>query len=238
MKTKCVILEDDPLSVQVLRKNLEYFDNFEIIYSCNNAVDAFEFVHQNQVDLIFVDINMPMVNGIDFIKSLHTPPLIIIISSDNSYAVEGFELDVVDYILKPVSLQRLMKTLNKVSRILQLSSKLSGNLSLEFDDHIFVKVDKKMVKIPFDDILFIESLKDYVIIKTPYKDYVTHYNLTAITKLLPDYQFIRIHRSYTIALNKIKAIDKNSLEINGKLIPMGRNYIKKVKHQILNGVID
>ncbi len=238
MKTKCVVLDDDPLSIQILEKNLEYFDNYEVVYSCNNAVDAFEYVHHNPVDLIFVDINMPMVNGIDFIKSLHTPPLIIITSSDNSYAVEGFELDVVDYILKPIYLKRLMKALHKVSRILQLANKGTEGLLTEFDDHIFVKVDKKMIKIPFDDILFIESLKDYVIIKTEYKDYVTHYNLAAITKLLPDYQFIRIHRSYTIALNKIRAIDKNNLEIGGKLIPMGRNYIKKVKHQILNGVVD
>lgn len=113
-------------------------------------------------------------------------------------------------------------------------NKLPYTSSLE--DHIFIKVDKKMIKIYFEDILYIKSLKDYVIIKTDHKDYVTHYNLSAITRLLPEYLFIRIHRSYTIAINKIKAIDKNCIEIDDKSLPMGRNYIKKVKGKIINGV--
>ncbi len=235
MKTKCAILDDDPLAIKIIQKHLECFEHFEVIHSCNNAIDAFEFVHNNSVHLIFVDINMPMVNGIDFIKSLQNPPLIIITTSDHEYAVEGFELDVVDYLIKPISLNRLMKSLHKVSRLLSLTNKQEDTLHREVEDHIFVKVDKKMIKIFFEDILYIESLKDYVIIKTPAAKYITHYNLSAITRLLPDDLFMRIHRSYTIAINKIKAINKNCVEINNKSLPMGRNYIKEVKCKIMNG---
>jgi len=237
MKTKYVILDDDSLSIRALKKHLECFEHFELVYSCDNAIDTFEFVNNNPVDLIFVDINMPMVNGIDFIRSLQTPPLIIIVSSDHQYAVEGFELGVVDYLIKPISLKRLMKSLHKVSRLLSRANKLGNELQPKLENHIFVKVDKKMIKIFFKDILYIESLKDYVIIKTNRTNYVTHYNLSAITRLLPDDLFMRIHRSYTIAVSKIKAIDKNFIEIDDKLLPMGRNYMKEVKGKIMKGAM-
>ncbi|PKV50309.1 LytTR family two component transcriptional regulator [Aquimarina sp. MAR_2010_214] len=234
MKVKCLLVDDDPLAINILKKHLEYFEHFEVAFCCNNAVDAFDFIHKNSVDLIFVDIYMPMVNGLEFIKSIDNPPLIIITSSYEEYAVQGFELGVIDYLIKPISLKRLVKSLHKISRTLNNTNKPSHTSQLE--DHIFIKVDKKMIKIYFEDILYIKSLKDYVIVKTNHKDYVTHYNLSAITKLLPEYLFIRIHRSYTIAINKIKAIDKNCIEIDDKLLPIGRNYIKKVKGKIIDGV--
>lgn len=239
MKIKCLLVDDDPLSILILKKQLDHFEGFEIISICNNAVDAFNFIRKNTIDLVFVDIRMPIVNGIDFIKGLQTsPPFIIITSSCKDYAVEGFELGVLDYLVKPICIKRLVKSLHKVSRIFNIS-KNSSNISkdqIEPEDHIFIKVNKKMIKIYYDDILYIESLKDYVIIKTLYKDYVTHYNLAAITKLLPGHLFIRIHRSYTIAIDKVEAIEKNSIEINNNLLPMGRNYIKEAKDVIINGV--
>ncbi|WP_106792217.1 LytTR family DNA-binding domain-containing protein [Aquimarina sp. Aq78] len=234
MKVKCLLIDDDPLAINILKKHLEYFEHFEVVFCCYNAVDAFDFIRKNTIDLIFVDIYMPMVNGLEFIKSIDNPPLIIITSSDEDYAVQGFELGVIDYLIKPISLKRLVKSLHKISRTLNNINKLSHSSQLE--DHIFIKVDKKMIKIYFEDILYIKSLKDYVIIKTNHKDYVTHYNLSAITRLLPEYLFIRIHRSYTIAINKIKAIDKNCIEIADKSLPIGRNYIKKVKGKIIDGV--
>jgi DNA-binding LytR/AlgR family response regulator len=234
MKVRCLLVDDDPLAINILKKHLEYFEHFEVVFCCNNAVDAFDFICKNSIDLVFVDIYMPLVNGLEFIKSIDNPPLIIITSSDEDYAVQGFELGVIDYLIKPISLKRLVKSLHKISRTLNNLNKSSQTSQLE--DHIFIKVDKKMIKIYFEDILYIKSLKDYVIIKTDHKDYVTHYNLSAITKLLPEYLFIRIHRSYTIAINKIKAIDKNCIEIDDKLLPMGRNYIKKVKGKIIDGV--
>lgn len=237
MKVKCLLIDDDPLSINILKMHLDYFEHFEIVFSSDNAIDAFDYIYKNPVDLVFVDIYMPLVNGIDFIKSLENPPLIIITSSNEDYAVQGFELGVIDYLIKPISLKRLVKSVHKVSKVISNNmTKPSYTYALESEDHIFIKVDKKMIKIYFEDILYIKSLKDYVIIKTGNKNYVTHYNLSAITKLLPEYLFIRIHRSYTIAINKIKAIDKNCIEIDDTLLPIGRNYLKKVKNTILNGV--
>lgn len=239
MKIKCLLVDDDPLSIQILKKHLDYFDDFEIISVCNNAVDAFNFICKNTIDLVFVDICMPIVSGIDFIKGLQSsPPIIIITSSCEDYAVEGFELGVLDYLVKPVYIKRLVKSLHKASRVFNISKNtttISENQT-EPEDHIFIKVNKKMIKIYYDDILYIESLKDYVIVKTKYGDYVTHYNLAGITKLLPNNLFIRIHRSYTIAIHKVEAIDKNNIEINNNLLPMGRNYMKGAKDIIINGI--
>ncbi|WP_108870096.1 LytR/AlgR family response regulator transcription factor [Aquimarina aquimarini] len=236
MKVKCLLIDDDPLAINIIKKHLNYFENFEVTAMCSNAVDAFDFIRKNSIDLVFVDINMPIVNGIEFIKSLQNPPLIIITSSDEKYAVQGFELGVVDYLIKPISIKRLVKSLHKTSKILNNINKPSLLSDLESEDHIFIKVDKKMIKVYYNDIFYIESLKDYVIIKTAHKDYVTHYNLSAITKLIPKYLFTRIHRSYTVAIGKVKAIDKNCVEVNGELLPMGRNYIKEAKYKIINGV--
>ncbi|MDY8137995.1 LytTR family DNA-binding domain-containing protein [Aquimarina sp. 2201CG5-10] len=241
MKIQCLLIDDEPLAIKIIEKHLESFDNFEIVHSCTNAIDAFNIIAENPIDLIFLDINMPKLNGIEFIKNLDNPPYIIITTGYHEYAVEGFELDVVDYLIKPVSLKRLMKSLNKVSRLIsrqyQPSQDYHSFQYLDIEDHFFVKVNKKMVKIYFGDILYIESLKDYVSIKTVYEDYITHYNLSAITKLLPVDKFMRIHRSYTIALHKVKAIDGNSIEMDTKMIPIGRNYVKTVKSKLLSGLI-
>ncbi len=244
MKIKCILVDDEPLAINVIKKHLDSFESFEVIHTCNNAIEAFNILSRESIDLIFLDINMPRLNGIEFIKNLNNPPFIIITSAYREYAVEGFELDVTDYLVKPISLNRMMKALNKVSRNWDsrestFRNNFRNNTQNRLkENHFFVKVNKKMVKIYFDDILYIESLKDYVSIKTDYEDYVTHYNLAAIVKLLPSYQFMRIHRSFAISLNKVKAIDGNCIQIKDKKIPMGRNYVKDVKNNILKGIIE
>lgn len=242
MKIKCLIVDDEPLAVKIIEKHLEKFEKYEIVKTCNNPIDAFDVLSKEHIDLIFLDINMPKLNGIEFIKNLNKPPLIIITSAYREYAVECFELNVIDYLVKPIYLQRLMKALNKISRLmLQKGTSEIGSTKLYSkvgsQDHFFVKVNKKMVKIYFKDILYIESLKDYVSIKTIYDDYVTHYNLLAMTKLIPKQDFMRIHRSYTISLHKVEAIDGNCVQIENKMIPIGRNYVKEVKAKILNGCV-
>lgn len=240
-KIKYLIIDDEPLATKVIKKHLEDFDEFELIASCNNPIEAFNLLAKDDIDLIFLDINMPKLNGLEFIKSLENPPFIIITTAYREYAVESFALDVVDYLVKPIALKRLMKALQKVSRLQSLKHDTFEGYTkvplLTENDHFFVKVDKRMVKIYFDDILYIESLKDYVSIKTIYEDYITHYNLLAVTKLLPQHKFMRIHRSYTIALNKVGAIDGNCIYIKDKKIPIGRSYIKETKGKILNGVV-
>ncbi|MBQ4822719.1 LytTR family DNA-binding domain-containing protein [Aquimarina sp. MMG016] len=243
MKIKCLIVDDEPLAVKIIEKHLEKFEKYEVVKTCDNPIEAFDVLSKEDIDLIFLDINMPKLNGIEFIKNLSSSPFIIITSAYREYAVECYELNVLDYLIKPIYLQRLMKALNRVSRSIstksdsfKIVSAISGSKT-HTKDYFFVKVNKKMVKIYFKDILYIESLKDYVSIKTIYDDYVTHCNLLAMTKLIPKQDFMRIHRSYTISLHKVEAIDGNCVQIENKMIPIGRNYVKEVKTKILNGFV-
>lgn len=236
---RCLIIDDEPLAINVIKNHLKSFTDFEVGAVCSNAIEAFNLLSSQRFDLIFLDINMPKVNGLEFIRNLENPPNIIITTAYREYAVEGFELDVLDYLVKPISLERFMKALQKVSPPVSETAVVE-NLELIKEkkakaNYIFVKVDKKMVKIYFDNIFYIESLKDYVSIKTKQGNYTTHYNLLAITKLLPDAKFIRIHRSFTISYDKVEALDGNRVQIQGKLIPIGRNYVKEVKAKILRG---
>ena len=243
MKQKCLIIDDEPLAINVIKKYLTQFEGFELVGTCQNAIEAFNILSQKEIDLVFLDINMPQLNGIDFLKSLEKPPTVIVTTAYREYAVESYELDVIDYLVKPIAFPRFMKALHKVSRLLLdktgMEEETEQGIKSEEkesarDTFTFFKVDKKMIKVYFKDILYIESLKDYVRIKTIYEDLITHYNLTGISSVLPEDDFMRIHRSYTIALDKVKAIEGNCVEIAGKLLPIGRNFTKAVKDRILN----
>ncbi|UII22881.1 LytR/AlgR family response regulator transcription factor [Fulvivirga ligni] len=229
MKIKCLIVDDEPLGRNVIINHLKNFSDFEIIGTCNDAMEAFQFIKKESVDVMFLDINMPEMSGIEFIKGLDKKPLTVITTAYREYAVESFELDVVDYLVKPISLQRFMKSADKILDHFKL---ISGSTAQESNDHIFIKVDKKIVKILLQDILYIESLKDYVRVVTPLESLITHHNLRSITKLLPEEMFLRIHRSYTVAIDKIKSLEGNNIEIEGKSLPIGRNYQKKIKKRI------
>ena len=232
MKIKCLIIDDEPLAINVIKKHLTSFENFELVTTHTNAVDAYNTLSQIAVDVIFIDINMPKINGIDFLKNLTNPPLTIITTAYREYAVEGFELNVLDYLVKPISFQRFLKAISKIN------DKLSENTTKEnnapnTNEFAFFKVDKKMVKIFFKDILYIESLKDYVKIKTIYEDFITHKNLISITEIIPMDKFIRIHKSYIISINQVESVVGNTVQITGNSIPIGRNYQKEAKFAIL-----
>lgn len=236
MKIHCQIVDDEPLAINVIKKFLEHFQYAEVVSSCENAMDAFAYISGNPVDLLFLDINMPTLNGLDFLKSLKEPPLVIITSAYRDYAVEGFELNVLDYLVKPISFQRFLKAMDKANTAIREKHAINQPLVTSPDkskSFIFLKVDKKMVKIYLDEILYIESLKDYVRIHTIYEDLVTHQNLNSMAKILPSDGFIRIHKSYTISVDKVKSIEGNCVEIASKLIPIGRNFRKQVKEHIL-----
>ncbi len=241
MKVRCLIIDDEPLAINVIKNYLSRFDGFDVVATSENAIDGYNILSENEVDLVFLDINMPMLNGIEFLKGLENPPLIIITTAYRDYAVESFELNVTDYLVKPISFPRFLKAINKAKKLVK-GVQEQGKAELEeaeTNDHqstsVFLKVDKKMVKVPYNEILYIESLKDYVRVKTKHEDLITHQNLNGMTKILPGDMFLRIHRSYTINLEKVKAIDGNCVEIAGKLIPIGRNYQKDTK-QIIMGL--
>lgn len=233
MKLKFLIIDDEPLAVNVLKNYLQQIENAEIVATFNNAIDGLNYLNNNIVDVIFLDINMPVLDGLNFIKSLKEPPLIIITSAYTEYASESFNLDVLDYLVKPIEFPRFMKALNKVYSRLEINkTTVDSNKSRPY---LFIKIDKKkMKKVFLDEILVIECLKDYLKINTTTGKFLIHSTLSDFTDQLPSGEFIRIHRSYTIAINKIDMIEGNSLEIDGMRYTIGRSYLEEVKEIILN----
>jgi len=237
MKINCLIIDDEPLAINVIKNYLEPIENFEVINTFSNPIEGLNFLKNNAVDVIFLDINMPVLDGINFIKSLENPPILIITSAYSQFAIETYELDVLDYLVKPIEFPRLMKTLNKISKRLENKNNIPQENNAD-SPFIFVKIDKKrMKKIFFNEILVIESLKDYLKINTLTGKYIIHSTLSDFTDLLPERNFLRIHRSYTIAIDKIDAVEGNSIEIEGLRYVIGRSYIDHVKQRILNSSI-
>ncbi len=232
MKIKCIIIDDEPLAIQIIEKYLLEFQNFELIASFKNPLNALTVLEEHAVDVIFLDINMPKMNGLEFVKNLELKPNIIITTAYREYAVDSFTLDVLDYLVKPIPFNRFLKSINKITQQVYLQK---GKMDVQTNDdsHIFLKVDKKLVKINFVDIFYIESLKDYIKIFTAVGDYLVHKSLTGITEELPSSNFIRIHRSYTIAIDKVKSIEGNLVEVSTKRIPIGRKYVNHAKRIIL-----
>lgn len=234
MKINCLIIDDEPLAINVIKNYLEPLENFEVVNTFSNPIEGLNFVKNNKVDVIFLDINMPVLDGINFIKSLEDPPLLIITSAYSQFAIETYELDVLDFLVKPIEFPRLMKALNKISKRLENKSNPTPENSAE-NPFIFIKIDKKrMKKIFLNEILVIESLKDYLKISTLTGKYIIHSTLSDFTDLLPERNFLRIHRSYTVAIDKIDAVEGNSVEIEGLRYVIGRSYMDHVKQKILN----
>lgn len=231
MKIKCIIIDDEPLAVEVIKNHLQEFSNMELIGVFNNPVEALNIVAENKVDVIFLDINMPKMSGLEFIENIKSKPHIIITTAYREFAVESFDLDVLDYLVKPIPFSRFLKSINKLS---QKINNENQNESQHEKSFIFLKVDKKLMKVKFEDILYIESLKDYIKVFTKMGDYLVHKSLTGITEEIPKNLFLRIHRSFTVALNEIEAIEGNSVLIKGKRIPIGRKYTNHAKDIILN----
>lgn len=234
MKIKCIIIDDEPLAGEVIETHLNEFSNMQLLAKYTNPLDALSIIESGEVDAVFIDINMPKMNGLDFIKSLDAKPYFIITTAYREYAVESFDLDVFDYLVKPVPFTRFLKSINKLSQKMMLEQATGAAQPKTDKSFIFLKVDKKLIKIKFEDIYFIESLKDYIKVFTKSGDYLAHKSLSGITEELPDNLFLRIHRSFTVALDKIQAVEGNSVLIADKRIPIGRKYINHAKDVILN----
>jgi DNA-binding LytR/AlgR family response regulator len=231
---KCLIIDDEPLAIDVIENYLQRL-NITGIHRCENAVSAFQLIQQQSFDLIFLDIEMPLLSGIDLLKSMKDPPDIIITTAYRDYAVEGFEFEVLDYLIKPIPFPRFMKAIERAmktnrSGLKQEEPVLAGQPA--DSEYLFLKVDRKFVKVLIRDIQYIESLKDYIRVKTPTDTFVSYQSLTSITEKLPEDKFMRIHRSFTIALDKVTVIDGNFVEIDGKLIPISREQRQEVLKKV------
>jgi DNA-binding LytR/AlgR family response regulator len=219
---KCLIIDDEPLAQNIIENYLTNFPDIQLIAKCENALSALAWIKKQKIDLIFLDISMPFISGIDFIKTLQNPPKIILTTAHKEFAVESYELNVLDYLLKPISFERFLKAINKLENDgAQVIKPVIDDSESEV--FIYVKSDKKNVKILLKEILFIESLKDYIKIHTVNRTIVTQVPISSIEQRLPE-SFLRIHRSFIIAKDKITAYTQHDFEIGKYQIPIGRNY--------------
>lgn len=234
MKIKCIIIDDEPLAINVIESHLKEFPEFELAATFNSAIAALETIKKGNIDVLFLDINMPKMSGLEFLKTLENQPYVVITTAYREFAVESFDLEVFDYLVKPIPFGRFLKTINKLTNRIQLESGKSDENILKEEPFIFLKVDKKLMKIKLNNILYIESLKDYIKVFTTLGDYLVHKSMTSISEELPQDNFIRIHRSFAIAINKISFVEGNSVKIANRRIPIGRNYLQFAKQKILN----
>lgn len=234
---RALIVDDEPLAQDVLETYISRIPELELVAKCNNALEANEKLKSEKIDLMFLDIQMPQLTGTDFLKTLANPPIVIFTTAYPNYALEGFELDALDYLLKPISFERFMKAVNKASEQHELLTQAGtgtpapGNKEEEF---IFVKADKKLVKINFNEVLYIEGLKDYVIIRLEKNRVITLQTMKSLEEKLPASTFKRIHRSYIVNITRIDAIVGNMVEVQekgaAKHLPIGKNY----REELLN----
>jgi DNA-binding LytR/AlgR family response regulator len=228
-KIRCLVVDDEPLAIAILEDYIAQLETLTLVGKCCNAVEALLFLQKNRVDLLFLDIQMPKLNGIDFLKTLPDRPKVVFTTAFRDYALEGFELNALDYLLKPIPFERFLVTINKYNAGQGSAHPLSSMVippdkTAPGDPFIYLKSDKKMVKVFLHEILYIESLKDYVKVKTSTREIVTYQRISYLEEKLPDNQFLRIHRAYIIATEKIKSFSSAVIEVGDQELPIGRQY--------------
>ena len=235
MKIRCVIIDDEFLARQYLKDYVSKIPFLELKGDFNSPLKALDLIKRNQVDLIFLDIHMPDISGIDFLKSLEKQPYIVLTTAYKEYALEGYELNVADYLLKPFPFERFVKAVNKVAEMFEKKrsgTKASIDRSLPraqvHDDYLIIRADRKYYKINYDDLIYIEGQKAYVTFYTKHQHITALASLKELEERLPKNSFIRIHKSYIVSIKKIHSLEGNSIEIARKYLPIGKNYRKAV----------
>lgn len=237
MKTNCLIVDDEPLARDLIRNYVEKLENFEIVAECSDAMKALKELRNHPVDLMFMDIQMPQISGIEFLRTLKKKPSVIITTAHREYALDGFDLDVIDYLLKPITFERFLKSINKFYQIAQdekqpLAAFTEPNPAEEA--FIYVKENKKVIKVHLSEILYLEGLSEYVQIHTDKKKIITKTTMANMEDKLRDQQFLRIHKSFIVPVSKIEAFTTSSIEVAGKEIPIGRSYKNSVMEALQN----
>ncbi len=229
MKVSCIIIDDEPLAIALIEAHISKIPNLEVVATCNNALEGFEALKSKQVDLVFLDIQMPLLTGIEFLKSLSNPPKVIFTTAYREYAIESYELDVVDYLVKPISFDRFFKAINKYFKTVESKNTTVIDTSEKEQNlgFIYVNVNKKHYKVLFSEILYAESLKDYVQIHTKEKTIITKDKISDFEQKLPEH-FIRTHRSYIVNMDKITAYTAHDVELGALEIPIGVSYKKQL----------
>jgi len=239
MKIKTLIVDDEPHALDVIKKYISEFPQIEFVGTCSNAVHAFQILQEQEIDLIFLDIKMPGLLGTDLVRTLKNPPRVIFTTAYQDYALDGFDLNAVDYLLKPIPFERFLKAMHKVFDIFKLQHQkrefLAPSVEQKVDDFLYLRIDRKRVKINVNDIYWMESLKDYIRITLKDRVLVTKQKIGVLEELLPQDKFIRIHRSFMVSIEKIESYHSYAIEILGKELPIGRNYKAECKRRLVTG---
>lgn len=224
MEIKALIIDDEPLAQDVIKQYAQKLPDLSIAATCNEAICAHKILQENAIDLLFLDINMPKLSGISFLRTLKNPPLVIFTTAYSEYALEGFELNAVDYLKKPFSFERFCKAYYRAEELLQLRGQAPAEAEKAEADFVFIRSNKKTVKVNFNNILYIEGLGDYIKVHTTDGHLVTNLSMKKMMSLLPPTQFYRIHKSFIISLQRIEALEGNMVNLGGQKLPVGNSY--------------
>lgn len=231
-KIKCIAVDDEPPALEVLKNYIDSVAMLELAGTCNNAVEAINMLNQQDVDLVFLDIQMPMLLGTDLIRSLNKPPRVIFTTAYRKFAVEGFELNAVDYLLKPISFERFLRAINKVMNVAltqQVREQPVAAKAERPDPFIYFRADRKMYKVALDEIVYIESMKDYIKVVTTSRTIITKQSISSLEGSLPAEMFVRIHRSYIVSIRKIQSYTSELVAIGKEELPVSRMYKYEVE---------
>ncbi|MBC8082323.1 MAG: response regulator transcription factor [Hymenobacter sp.] len=228
---RCLVVDDDPLSVQVVENCITSTPFLTTVGSCESAVTAAEILRTQAVDLLFLDVEMPLMSGIDLLGTLQHPPLVVLITSSKQYAVEAFEHDVVDYLVKPVSYARFLKAAQRALELAQAQAAPEPPPPADAD-FTFMKVDTKLVKVLFEEVRYVEALGDYVHIVTGQSKLIVYSTMKAVEEKFPTSRFVRVHRSFIVNVNRIQALEDNSVTVESKHIPVGQTYLRDVLQRL------
>ncbi len=229
---RCVIIDDEPLAIEIIEAYLLQIKGATLMAKFTDPIEAFTFLQDHEVDVVFLDLNMPMLNGLDLLKSLKRKPAVIMTTAYRDFAVESFELDVVDYLVKPIAFPRFLKAINKAMAIKPVYDALVVEPKIEVPNTLWLKVDRKLVPVLPHEIFYIQSLKDYVRVVTATQKLVTYHTLQALLEKLPNASFVRIHKSYIVQVAKVGSIEGNMVHINNETLPIGRNFRKGLLEKI------
>jgi len=232
MKLNCLIIDDEPLARKGLQEYVDEIDFLNLVASCENALKAQQYVNEEKIDMIYLDIHMPKLSGIEFLKTLKHPPIAILTTAYTEYAIESYSLDVIDYLIKPITFERFLKASQKALEFHRLKVRAESNADNRAD-YFFVRCNSKYEKVFFHDVSFIEALQNYAVIHIPGRKLITYITLTSLENQLPKDRFIKVHKSYLVSVPHIQAIEGNEILIENDRIPISRNLRDDVVHQIM-----
>jgi DNA-binding LytR/AlgR family response regulator len=232
MKLKCIIVDDEPVARKVLQEYIEDIDFLELAGNAENPLKANAILNSEQVNLMFLDINMPKLSGIEFLRTSVNLPMVIMTTAYAEYAIDGFELDVVDYLVKPFSFERFLKACNKAKDYYELTSKPAA-LTKEYGDYFFVKCDSRIEKIFYEELLYVEAMLNYVILHTESKKRIVYLTIKGINEQLPADTFLKVHKSFIVNMKKIRSIEGNEITVGNAKVTISQNFYEKAMKEIL-----